>query len=316
MRQAIMGVLLAGAAGMTSLGCAAMDVTAGGKHPLPRTGMLVSAASLSGRLADPNLVVLHVSKTPDSYAAGHIAGARLVRMEDIAAVRDGIPNELPPLASLTAFARRAGITPASRIVIYDDETGLLAARAYVTLDYMGLGDQAALLDGHLAHWKAAGRPLTKDVPNVAPSELVPRPRWGIIVPLQQMKDIVWARNNLNPPPVAIIDARQGDEYAGLKPGEGVVNPGHIPGAVNVFWMNNVASAADPVMKPIPQLQKLYHDAGLRPGRMVITYCRTGVQASHAYFTAKYLGYHVRIYDGSYIEWNAAGGTEVHTGPLP
>ena len=40
-----------------------------------------------------------------------------------------------------------------------------------------------------------------------------------------------------------------------------------------------------------------------PVRTVVTYCQTGMQASHAYFVARYIGYRdVRLYDGSMSEW--------------
>jgi len=45
----------------------------------------------------------------------------------------------------------------------------------------------------------------------------------------------------------------------------------------------------------------------------VTYCRTGGQAAHTYFTAKYLGYDVVMYDGSFFEWNRAEGTPVASG---
>ncbi len=49
------------------------------------------------------------------------------------------------------------------------------------------------------------------------------------------------------------------------------------------------------------------------GAKVVTYCRTGGQAAHTYFTAKYLGYDVVMYDGSFFEWSNAAGTPVVTG---
>lgn len=38
--------------------------------------------------------------------------------------------------------------------------------------------------------------------------------------------------------------------------------------------------------------------------------RTGGQASHAYFTLKYLGYDVVMYDGSFIEWSNMADTPI------
>ena len=40
------------------------------------------------------------------------------------------------------------------------------------------------------------------------------------------------------------------------------------------------------------------------GKNVVTYCEVGIQASHGYFLAKYLGYDAAMYDGSYQEWSA------------
>jgi 3-mercaptopyruvate sulfurtransferase SseA len=39
-------------------------------------------------------------------------------------------------------------------------------------------------------------------------------------------------------------------------------------------------------------------------------------ASHAYFTLKYLGYEVAMYDGSFTEWAKSEGAQVVTGKNP
>jgi thiosulfate/3-mercaptopyruvate sulfurtransferase len=56
------------------------------------------------------------------------------------------------------------------------------------------------------------------------------------------------------------------------------------------------------------------------GDTVVTYCRTGVQASHAYYVARYLKRPVVMYDGSFIDWSRRGeeypverGTETEGG---
>ncbi|HET9742469.1 MAG TPA: hypothetical protein VFQ00_06955 [Terriglobales bacterium] len=35
----------------------------------------------------------------------------------------------------------------------------------------------------------------------------------------------------------------------------------------------------------------------------MTYCEVGLQASHMYFVARYLGYDVSMYDGSFYQWD-------------
>ena len=111
----------------------------------------------------------------------------------------------------------------------------------------------------------------------------------------------------------LVDARPPAEYTGATPGDGVRRPGHIPGAKNVFWMENLASAQNPVLKPAAEIEKKYTAAGVKKGQPVISYCRTGVQASHDYFTLAWLGFKPVLYEGSFFEWSGAEGTSVEAG---
>jgi thiosulfate/3-mercaptopyruvate sulfurtransferase len=52
---------------------------------------------------------------------------------------------------------------------------------------------------------------------------------------------------------------------------------------------------------------------VKRGKNVVVYCRTGVQASHDYFTLKLLGFKPVLYEGSFFEWSNAPGTPVETG---
>ncbi len=66
----------------------------------------------------------------------------------------------------------------------------------------------------------------------------------------------------------------------------------------------VLGSSEPArLKEAPVLRTLLGRAGLAPGREVVTYCQTGVQASYLYFVARYLGYSPKLYDGSFIEWS-------------
>ena len=278
-----------------------------------RSEMIVSTAWLAAHLNDPKVVVLHVARARAHYDEGHISGARFVGWEEITATRDGVPNELAPVADLQKLFARLGVGDETRIVIYGDNSGLAAARAYFTLDYLGHGGRAALLDGGLEKWKAERRAISTDMVEPKPTRFTPRVRARVVTNLDVVRDLSWTVTNVNSPSAVLIDARPVDEYTGTKPGEGVPRGGHIPGAASVFWMQNVVSKENPALRSAVELRRLYREAGVQDGRTIVTYCRTGGQASHAYFTLKYLGYDVVMYDGSFFEWSKTEGAPVVSG---
>jgi thiosulfate/3-mercaptopyruvate sulfurtransferase len=67
-----------------------------------------------------------------------------------------------------------------------------------------------------------------------------------------------------------------------------------------------------LLKSPEQLREMYSQAGFTGESQVITYCRTGHSASMTYFVLKYLGYDVRLYDGSFSEWQASAANPVES----
>lgn len=283
------------------------------KPPSVRSGMIVSTAWLAAHLNDPKVVILHVARARAHYDEGHIPGARFAGWAEITATRDGVPNELPPVADLQKLFERLGIGDDARIVLYGDNSGLSAARAYFTLDYLGHGGRAALLDGGLEKWKAERRAISTDMVEAKTARLTPRVRASAVTNLDVVRDLSWTATNLTSPSAVLIDARPVDEYSGTKPGDGVPRGGHIPGAANVFWMQNVVSKENPALRSVVELRRIYEKAGVQHGSTIMTYCRTGGQASYTYFTLKYLGYDVVMYDGSFFEWSNTEGAPVVAG---
>ena len=169
MALAILGLVaaptLAAQAGMipTTAQAGMIPMTAqAGSIPTLRPEMLVTTAWLAEHLRDPDLVVLCVNSAPEFYSRGHIPGARQIKLGDIAVTRDGIPNELPPVEDLRKVFAAAGVGNSSRVVLYGERSNLFAARAYFTLDYLGVAGRAALLDGGLEKWTAEHRPLSTE----------------------------------------------------------------------------------------------------------------------------------------------------------
>lgn len=285
--------------------------------PEVKPELRVSPTWLARNLDSPQQVVLHVGFDPKTapstrptYWDGHIPGARPVEWEEIVRNRGGIPNELPPAEDLVAWVRSLGIFEGDRIILYDTGSGLEAARAYFTLDYLGLGGNAAVLDGQWSLWRSLDLPVQRmPVEDVEPSGFVPKLRPEIRVDLRSMQDLSFTAE-LKPGAASILDARMEEEFDGLQGGPGIRRSGHIPGAVNLCWRETVLSDSAPMHRSDEELRKLFSRAGVRPDRPLTVYCRTGVQAAQLYLVAKALGYQVRLYDGSYFEWSRAEGTPV------
>jgi thiosulfate/3-mercaptopyruvate sulfurtransferase len=267
-------------------------------EPKLRPEMLVTTAWLAEHLSDRDLVVLCIDSTPEFYSKAHIPGARQIKLADIAVTRDGIPNELPRVEDLRKVFAAAGVSNKSRIVLYGERLNLFAARAYFTLDYLGVAGRAALLDGGIDKWTAEHRPLSTVTPQVKPAALTISLRPEILVDTAAMRDLAQ-----KPEAVALIDARPTKEFTGEQLSEDVTKAGHIPGATSLFWMDMLVSRENPVLKPEAELRRMYAEAHAAPGRQLVTYCRTGMQSSFDYFVAKYLGYDPSMYDASFFEWS-------------
>src|SRR3954469_6701048 len=274
----------------------------------PRSEMLVSPGWLAAHLRDSDLVILCIADDQSFYSAGHIPGARLIRLSEIVTTRAGIPNQLPTVDQLQKVFETAGLSNGSRTVLYGERSGMLAARAYFTLDYLGLADRAALLDGGIERWRIESRAVTTDVRNVPVSHLQIHPHREIVVDTSQIAEYAHTGTRQ----IALIDARPPLEYTGEKLSRDVSQAGHIPSAKNLYWRALLSGGEAAELRPIPELRALFAAAGASTdkdkNKEVISYCRTGLQSSFDYFVAKYLGYRARMYVGSFYEWTRSART--------
>jgi thiosulfate/3-mercaptopyruvate sulfurtransferase len=257
--------------------------------------LLVTPAWLAEHLNDPSLVVLHVASIRADYAREHIPGARFLWLNWMAESTPERSFELMPVEALDALLERLGVSNSSSVVIchaLGDATA--AARVYVTLDYLGMGDRAAILDGGLEAWKAEGRPVTKEVPKYRRGRFAPRVRADVVVSLEQV------RSRYNDAGVQLVDGRSAQAFNAVE-GLGVFRGGHMPGAVNIPF-SAVTDSLGRYQRP-DTLEARFERAGIKHGSRIITYCNIGRAACPVYVAAKVLGYDVQLYDGSFEEWS-------------
>ena len=269
----------------------------------PAGGPLVTPAWLAERLDDPSLVVLHVAALRADYDRGHVPGARFLWLNDVAPSTPAGSFEMPPARALAAAFARAGVSSDSRVVIchvLGDVTG--AARVYVALEHLGLGERAVILDGGFEAWKAEGRPVAKDAPAARRGRVVPRVRDDVLAGVEQLR--------APEPGVRLVDARTAQAF-GSPGGPAAVRGGHMPGAVNL----PVTAIIDSLSRyqPADSLRARFARAGIAPGERLVVYCGIGRTACPVYVAARMLGHEVRLYDGSFEEWSRREDLPVEVG---
>ena len=84
---------------------------------------------------------------------------------------------------------RRGVGDGVTVICYDDQGGQMAARLWWLLRYAG-HDEAAVLDGGYGAWRAAGGPVSAEVPAPAPRRFVLRLRPHMAVGMEDVRRIV------------------------------------------------------------------------------------------------------------------------------
>ena len=257
-------------------------------------GMLVSVSWLAENRKDPSLVILHVASIRRDYNNGHIPGARFLWTNAMASSNPDLTYEVPGIEQLDTTLKALGVNNDSRIVLYGSGANVtIVTRMFFTLDYLGLGGRTAILDGGLDAWKAAGHQVSKEPTVFKRGNVTLQPNTSLVATW----DVV--RSAVDKPGFSIIDARGAQFYQGN--GGGMPRAGHIPSAKNIPFSIVVDSTNK--MKSVVELQRMFADAGVKQGDNVVTYCHIGQQATLLYFTSRYLGYNVRLYDGSFEDWS-------------
>jgi thiosulfate/3-mercaptopyruvate sulfurtransferase len=188
------------------------------------------------------------------------------------------------------------------VVTYDNQGGTQAARAWWLLRWMG-HDAVALLDGGLGAWRAAGGPLEDQVPQPKPAAAYPAREGTMKIADAASAGIAAANGQL-------IDARALERFRGeVEPLDPVA--GHIPGAANRFFKDNLAP--DGRFKPAAELRTVF--AAWGDAHRVVHQCGSGVTAAHNLLAMSYAGLAgSRLYPGSWSEWCSDPARPVSRGP--
>jgi thiosulfate/3-mercaptopyruvate sulfurtransferase len=284
----------------------------------PAMDTLVTVEWLNQHLDDPDLVVLDctviVERSEDgtmrnrsglaSYKAGHIPTAGFADLKGALSDPDSpLDLAMPTPEQFAAAMGALGVGDDSRVVLYSASYPVWAARVWWMLRWIGF-DRAALLDGGLKGWTAAGYPLSDEPADRPARILTPRVRPELIADRDEVLAAIGDDN------VNIIDSMPAAHYRGEM--AMYARPGHIAGASNI----PVLSLLDDTGRYRPQ-DELAAMFDIDPDTRSITYCGGGIAASSVAFVMTRLGYtDVAVYAASLQEWAADPANPMETSPDP
>ena len=262
---------------------------------------LVSTNDLAARLGNDRLVIVDcrfdladVGAGRRSYESAHVPGAVFADInDDLAGTPTGTNGRhpLPDPAAFIATLGRLGIDDDAQVIAYDQDTGMYASRLWWMLRWMG-HDAVAVLDGGFARWCAEGRPTKAGIERNAARGFHGVPNDAMVASIADV--------SAAPP---LLDARAPERYRGdVEPLDRVA--GHIPGARNHFYKDNLA--ADGSFKTPAELRARFTESlgGTLPADLVC-YCGSGVTACHNLLALEHADIHgARLYPGSWSEWSS------------
>jgi thiosulfate/3-mercaptopyruvate sulfurtransferase len=243
-------------------------------------------ADASGR---PQLIDL---RPPEAYAAGHLPGAVHLDLFGLSLI-DTDPAPLKAFMWMIEHVLASrGVDGVRPVVVYDEQSGIRAARAFWFLEHFGHPD-VRMLDGGFGAWTRGGFPVTQDATPPASSTWTGTREPNALATWQDVRRALGQQNTV------ILDTRSDGEYCGTM--VRAARGGAVPGAVHIEWTRNLSP--DGEFKPATELKQMYEEAGVTPDREVITYCQGGYRAAHSYVALRLIGYpKVRNYIGSWKEW--------------
>lgn len=234
------------------------------------------------------------------YAEAHLPTAQYLHLDrDLSGSQSGL-NGRHPLPSRDALIQRlrdAGLNQGQQVVVYDAQGGMFAARAWWLLRWLG-HRAVAVLDGGVAAWQASDGALHTDTLTPVRGDFIDTKALVGTIDRQALLTNVQQRG-----PLTVIDARSADRFRGENETLDL-RAGHIPGARNRFFRDNLAS--DGRFKPADRLRQEFEAlTGQADARDWVQQCGSGVTACHNLLALELAGLPgSRLYPGSWSEWSS------------
>ena len=242
----------------------------------------------------------------NSYEKFHIENAVRVDIEtqlSAPVTTHGGRHHLPSIEDLKSTFENIGISNDSIVVAYDEGDLSGPARLWWILKYLG-HKEVYVLDGGIDSFKEAGGKVTTK------ETTVKKGNFEVHLNEDMRVDMEYVKNRLHNKDIAIVDCRDHRRYIGeFEPVD--KRAGHIPSALNYFWMDILNKNDDKLtIKSDEDLKK--HFKELNNYDEVIIYCGSGITASPVSLALNEANIPHKLYAGSFSDWISYDDNEVET----
>ncbi len=257
------------------------------KAPGEKGQEIITAKEALNTVSKDNVILVDAQKS-GNYEDGHVKGAVNIDRNDITKFGP-FPNMLASAEDIAETLGEKGISNDSRVIVYDHNNNMDAARFWWTMKVYG-HKNVQVVSGGLEAMLDAGADKTTTVPDVSKAKYsIEEKNEDMIATKEEVKSEV----NTPQDNVVLLDVRTQKENS----------EGTIPGSIHFNYVDN--NFYDSTYRPVRQIHTLYKDKGITPDKTVIMYCKTSIRAAQTYVALYNAGYRkLKIYDGAWIEWSS------------